>query len=280
MLKIRFSYVQTIKRRNELYANVFGPRIGTLIDGDALIALTQAVMLYLPQATSRNAVYESLRAYAGTQISQKNAAEISWRLAGNVLRLIDGTPILPWVQQTQDEMLPVMVERVVSGDRKGKPGYYFTLRCVGGSACTLQFTHFMSRVAVKVLARTAGFSTTKWGKYPFAGRAQHFVGLLFFAHVETARSTVRPYFHEISASTSMLKHNKSLLEVRCRAAPCPENYQHHCVDCPVGSDQCRYSTHPHTYDVRFCAACQKEAFFDSRMPAMMCLRCQRAARSN
>ena len=276
MLKARFSYVQTIKRRNELYANVFAPRIGVIIDGQTLLDLTNLALLYLPQTTSRNAVYESLRAFAGTQLNQKTAAEISWRIAGNVLRLIDGTPILPWIQQTEDEMLPVIVERVVSGERKGKPGYYFTLRCVGGSACTLQFTHFMSRVAIKVLARTVGFSTnSKWGKYPFAGRVQHFVGLLFFAHVEAQRSGDRPYFHKISASSGMLKHNKALLDVRCRVLPCPQNFQHHCVDCHVGTDQCRYGTHQHTYAVRFCQTCQKEAFFDSRVPAMMCLRCQK-----
>ena len=276
MLKTRFSYTQTIRRRNELYANVFSRHIGTVLDGATLNVITEQVMLYLPQRTAKNAVYESLRVYAGTQISQKTAAEIAWRLAGNVLRLIDNIPVIPWVVQVEDEVVPVIVEQVSPGQRKDKQGYYFTLRCVGGSPCPMQFRHFISRVAMKVLARTVGFSGNSWGKHPYAGKAQHFVGLLFFAHVEADRCRDQPYFHKISASSSMLKHNKSLLDVRCRAAPCPNNFQHHCLDCHVGTDQCQFSTHKHTYDVRFCDSCQKDSFFDTRMPAMMCIRCQRA----
>lgn len=278
MLKTKFSYTQTIKRRNALFGHVFSPRIGTLITGEHLNDMTDAVLLQMPKAVTKNAVFESLRAFAGTQISQKTAGEISWRLAGNIQRLIDGIPVLPWTRQIEDEMVPVQVERVISGKRKEKLGYYFTLRAVAGSPCPISFTHFISRLACKMIIRAVGFSGMSWGKHPYANMSPHFTGLLFFAHVEAERSREQPYFHNVSASSSMLKRNKALLDVRCRVKPCPFAYQHHCVDCHIGYLDCQYSTHKNTYDLRHCSCCDKEAFFDPKIPAMMCIRCQHANR--
>lgn len=278
MLKTKFSYVQTIKRRNQLFEHVFIRHVGANIDGTLLNTLANDALNYLPQRVTKNAIYESLRVFAGTQLTHKAICEIAWRLAGNVHRLIDDTPILPWTQQTEDELVPVKVERVVAAKRKDKLGYYFSLRCVGGSPCPMEFSHFVSRVAAKVLSRTVGFSGNTWGKHPYAGVAPHFTGLLFFAHVEAARSREKPYFHKVSASSSMVKHNRELLDVRCRAKPCPLNYRHNCVDCHMGSDDCIFATHRQTYDIRLCHNCQKEAFFDPKSPAMMCIRCQHAAR--
>jgi hypothetical protein len=274
MLKTKFSYVQTIRRRNQLYEHVFAQQIGNCFDAGALNTLTDAALNYLPQRTAKNAVYESLRVFAGTQITPRLALEIAWRLSGNVLRLIDDIPVLPWTQQTEDELVPVRVEHVSPARRKDKSGYYFSLRCVGGSPCPIEFSHFVSRVAAKVLSRTVGFSGNTWGKHPYAGVAQHFSGLLFFAHVEAERSRDKPYFHQVSASSGMLKHNKELLDVRCRAKPCPLEYRHNCVDCHIGTEDCVFSTHRQTYDVRYCNSCQKDAFFDPKSPAMLCIRCQ------
>lgn len=278
MLKTKFSYTQTIKRRNALFTQVFSPRIGVMVDGDQLNAMTDATLQHMPQVVTKNAVFESLRAFAGTQITQKTAGEIAWRLAGNVPRLIDGIPVLPWTRQTEDELVPVLVERVVSGKRKDKLGYYFTLRACGGTPCPLSFTHFISRLACKMIIKAVGFSGNSWGKHPYAGMSPHFTGLLFFAHVEAERSRDAPYFHKVSASSSMLKRNKELLDVRCRVKPCPFEYRHNCVDCHIGYLDCQYATHRNTYDVRPCPCCNKEAFFDPKTPAMMCIRCQHANR--
>lgn len=280
MFKTQFSYVQTIRRRDQLFAHVFSPRIGTRIDGHVLNELTNAALNYLPQRVTKNSVYESLRVFVGTQLNQKTAAETAWRLAGNTSRLIEGVPVLPWTQQFADESVPVRVERVTPATRRDKQGFYFLLRCLGGSPCPIEFSQFVSRVSCKVLARTVGFSGKAWGRHPYAGMAQHFVGLLFFANVAAERSRETPYFHKVSIASSMLKHNKQLLDVRCRVKPCPLGYRHKCFECHIGQADCIFATHRQTYDLRFCSNCQKDAFFDSKSPAMICLRCQRACASS
>lgn len=232
-------------------------------------------MAELPETVARTAVFDSIRALAGTILTRPAAGELAWRLAGNVDRLIAGVPVLPWTRQIADEFVPVCVESVRPYFRKNNSGQLLRCRAVAGTPCPMEFTQFLSDGNCRAISRALGFSAP-WGQYPYTAPAQ-FVNLLFFAHVEASRSGETPYFSRVSASDSMVKANRQLLEVRCRVVPCPQGYDHPCANCWVGHDSCEYAVHPRTYEPRYCDSCKINGFFDPDDNGLMCVRCRASA---
>jgi len=182
---------------------------------------------------------------------------------------------LAWVRQMADEIVPVKVENVRPYQRKNVHGFLFSVRALAGSPCPMVFTQFFSKGSCSAISRSVGFSAP-WGIYPYSS-ALHFVNLLFFAHVEAEKSRQMPSFARVSASSSMIKFNKTLIEVRCRAKPCPDGCEHSCEYCWLGYDQCNYATHQNTYVPRYCATCNTEGFFDPADAGTMCVRCRYTA---
>jgi hypothetical protein len=273
----KFSRKQVITRRARLVA-VLTNYVGQHIVGEAIYAITDGLCAALPNTVSRNAVFETIRLLAGTQLTQKGAAKLAWRLAGNMDALIAGSPVPPWTRQMHDEIVPVCVENVTPMRRKDKNGFLFHCRALAGTPCAEVFTQFFSANSCRAISRVVGFSTNSWGPYQYAGIGMHFVNLLFFAHIEADKSRDRPFFRRVSVTSSMLKANKALLEVRCRVAACPQNFQHSCVNCPVGYNECAYATHPKTYSESHCRVCNNLAFFDPDNPATMCINCCKVGR--
>ena len=186
--------------------------------------------------------------------------------------------MLPWTRQLEDELVPVLVEHVRPYKRKNRLGYLLDCRAVAGSPCPLMFTQFFSQNSCYAIAQSMGFSAP-WGAYAFTDAA-HFVNLLFFAHVEAAKSRESPAFSTISVSSSMFQYNRMRIEVRTRARPCPDNYEHSCVHCWLGYDQCEFATHAKTYVTRYCESCQTERFFDPADDGSMCVHCRHRASSH
>lgn len=268
----KFSRKQIFSRRTQLFEILRG-HVDQSIVGSTIYEITDNLCAALPPTVSRNAVFQTIRLMAGTQLTNKVAAKLAWRLAGNVDTLIDGEPVVPWTRQTQDEIVPICVEKVVPMKRKDKHGFLFHCRALAGTPCAEVFTQFFSANSCRAISRIVGFSTNSWGPYQYAGIGVHFVNLMFFAHVEAARSRDKPVFHRVSITSSMLTANKALLEVRCRAKPCPQNFSHPCGNCFVGYNECPYAVHPKTYIEQHCRTCNAVSFFDPDNPSTMCINC-------
>lgn len=272
-----FSYRRIIERRNHIFSSVLTPYIGRNLTGDTVYEISNALLTALPNNVVQTAVFDSVRLLAGTTLTRQRAGDFAWRIAGNVDRLVDGLPVLNWTKQIADERVPVIVENVRPFMRKRSVGFMLQCRAVGGTPCPMTFPQFFSRGSCIAISQTLGFSAP-WGPYPYS-TPYHFVNLLFFAHVEAARSYETPVFSTVSASASMIKHNRSKIEVRCRAKLCPQNFEHACVHCWLGYDQCQYATHAKTYVSKYCDACKMESFFDPADAAMTCVRCKRNSQS-
>jgi hypothetical protein len=275
MRQTPFSYARLRERRDRILNRALRPYINANIVGNTVTDMCRDILAELPDSVSPNALFDSVRLLAGTQLSRKAASEFAWRLAGNIDRLIDGLPVLAWTRQIADEKVPVCVEHVRSFHRKKTPGFIFHCRALAGTPCPTSFTQFFSQSSCKAIARTLGFSAP-WGPYPYT-TALHFVNLLFFAHIEAEKSGASPAFNKVSASSSMIKNNRSLIEIRTRAQPCPLQYEHSCAHCWVGYDQCSYAVHARTYVTRHCANCNADGFFDPVDNGVMCVRCKHAA---
>lgn len=270
-----FSRTKIFARRGRLFA-ALAPYLDREVSGAALYAIVDALLADLPSTVSRNAVFESVRALTGTILSRKVAGTLAWRLAGNMDRLIAGEPVLPWTRQLFDEQVPICVERIVPTKKRDQFGYVFHCRALAGTSCTELLSQFFSNNSCRAVARAVGFSTNSWGPLQYGGVGLHFVNLLFFAHVEAARSRERPAFHRVSASSSMLKYNKDILLVRCRAEPCPLGFEHPCMGCFKGYDECSFATHAKTYTEAECRVCGTVSFFDPEQEGVMCVNCRRA----
>lgn len=270
----KFSRKQIFNRRGQLF-DILRRYVDLQIVGDVVFALTNDLIAALPTTVSRNAVFESVRVMAGTTLTTKAAAKFAWRLAGNMDALIAGDPVLPWTRQLHDEIVPVCVERVVPMRRKDKHGYLFYCRVLAGTPCTELITQFFSANSCRAISRVVGFATNSWGPYQYGGIGIHFVNLLFFAHIDAAKSRDKPAFFRVSVSSSMLKANKQLLGVRCRLAPCPLGYEHACANCPVGYDECSFAVHAKTYVETYCRTCRTDSFFDPESDGLMCVNCSK-----
>ncbi|NDD53097.1 hypothetical protein EBZ39_04320 [bacterium] len=270
-----FSYARLRQCRDKLAERALRPYIDANVAGETLRDICRDVLAELPASVSQPAVFDSIRALAGTRLSRQAAYGLAWRLAGNIETLKAGLPVLPWTRQLEDELVPVCVEGVRPYKRKTTSGYILECRAVGGTPTAMLITPFFSQNSCRAISQTLGFSAP-WGAYPYT-TAMHFLNLLFFAHVEAERSREQPVFSKVSVSSSMLRDNRGLIEVRTRARPCPEGYEHSCVHCWLGADQCMFATHQRTYVTRFCPACQTDAFFDPRDSGVMCVRCRNTA---
>lgn len=275
MTQATFSYQRIKARRDKLFSRALRPYIDAHIVGTVVYDMSKDIMAELPETAVRAAVFDSVRALAGTTLTSAAAGELAWRLAGNVDKLIDGLPVLPWTRQISDELVPVCVINVRPYFRKNNSGQLLSCRAIAGTPCPMMFTQFLSDGNCRAISRALGFSAP-WGQYPYSSPLQ-FVNLLFFAHVEADRSREMPYFSRVSASSSMIKANRQLLEVRCRAIPCPQGYDHPCAVCWVGHDVCEYGVHPRTYESRYCENCKINGFFDPADNGLMCVRCRHAS---
>lgn len=270
----KFSLNQIIRRRAQLMTVLDAFR-DQLITGNIIYEVADRLLAALPQTVTRNAVFESIRVLAGTTLAQKNLAALAWRMAGNIDKLNAGEPVVPWTRQMHDEIVPVCVERVIPARRRDKNGFIFSCRAWAGSPCSELFPQFFPVNSCRAISRVVGFSTNSWGPLQYSGIGLHFVNLMFFAHIEADRSRDKPYFRQVSGTSSMLKRNKELLAVRCRTAPCPEGYQHACTNCFVGYNECPFAVHAKTYVEAHCRTCDSTAFFDPENIGVMCVNCCR-----
>jgi hypothetical protein len=274
MAKKKFNFSSVKKRRNNIAAFLLESYLNVPLVGNMLQQITSELLDILPSTVVATAVFETVRVMAGTSMDRKKIQEFAWRVAGNVDKLVDGEPVIPWTRQLDDEIVPVRVELVTPSRRKNDFGFMFTCRALAGSPCPTTFSQFFSSRSCKALSRAVGFSNTPWGLHQYGGLGQHFTNLMFFAHIEAERSRDKPVFRTISVSSGMHRANKALIEVRCRTKPCPRGLPVSCVNCHFGYTDCSYAVHPKTFVEAHCNTCDKNAFFDPDAPGIMCINCQ------
>jgi hypothetical protein len=272
-----FSYSRIQRIRDALLNDVFKPYIGVHIEKDALYGLHEDTVAFLPDKVSSSAVFDSFRILSGKEFTRKEAALLAWRIAGNIPQLINGRAVVPWSRQIADEIVPVQLESIRPSNRKNVPGFIFNCRALAGTPCAMSFPEFVSVRSCSAISRALGFSAP-WGIYPYR-TPYHFVNLLFFAHIEADKSHERPAFTRITASSSMVKANRELIAVRCRADQCPLAFEHACEQCYFGYDQCNFAVRPKTYITRYCPQCNSEGFFVPGSSATNCIACRNAAKT-
>lgn len=271
-MKTAFSYQRLRARRDKLFKTALRPYIDRTLTGSTPRDVCKDILDVLPASVSEGAVFESVRILAGTKLTKSAAAQLAWRLAGNVDKLQDGIPVFPWTQQLSDELVPVQLKDMKPTRKKTTPGYLFYCQALAGSPCPMLFTQFISMSSCRSIAETLGFSKP-WGPYPYRTPLD-FVNLLFYAHVEVARSNKQPGFLKVSVSSSMLRENREKIEIRCRTKPCPQQFTHPCSFCWVGYDNCDAAVHPVTYVARECQTCNTTGWFNPGEASLMCQQCR------
>lgn len=267
-----FSFTRVRTRRDNIFSHALSPYIGSSIVGDTIKDLCEDLLRQLPQTVSRDALFESIRVLAGTTLGQRDARELAWRLAGNVDRLVEGARVMPWTRQIQDEVIPVRVERIQPDKRRNVYGFTMYVRALAGTPCPMVFPQFFSKQSCRAISRSLGFSSA-FGLHPF-NDPMHFMGLMFFAHLEADKSGDTPYFKKVSGSSGLKALNRPKIEVRCRAKPCPRGYTHACSKCWLGQEDCPAGIYPKTLIQRECAECVNMGFFEPDDEGAVCMNCR------
>lgn len=269
----RFNLASILKTRDQLFDQVFVPRLHETPTGDALEDLVNAVLTHLPTARP-DAVRETIRQLAGVALLPQFCRELAWRLAGNIPKLARGRAVGPWQSQTENEWVALQVYSVVPAvrDRPRTPGYYLSLRTLAGSSAGVLTRQFWSIAKVKVTAQRIGFSAP-WGAYPYQDGAQY-VNLRFLAYVDAAKSRDSLWLEELVCPSYCLTHNRRLLKLRYKVTPCRFGYgDRACHLCSVGYEECPAGTHRRTYVLRTCGKCGGDRLFDPDSPSPVCVEC-------
>jgi len=269
-MKKRLSLSRIFKQRDKLFQTI-KPYIDIRLTGESLHDLVADVYRVLPNYVSNDAVFESCRILAGTKLDRKTAAELAWRIAGNIDLLIKSKPVLPWVGQVKDEWVPVQVIRVDPSSRYKKFGSTFLCRALAGSFCPSTFEQSLSSASCSAIARVVGFSKNM----PHTN-SLYFTNLRFWAFIEAVKSSDRPQFQQVDCAPAMRAHNRRILAIRTRNQPCPKDFQHLCEHCPIGYDTCRASIYAKNLERRACPACNTLSYFDLTRSDELCLQCWKA----
>jgi hypothetical protein len=270
----RFDINGILRRRDRIVDRVIVPRIGELLQLDALQQMTAELQRVLPSGITRATLFESIRHIAGRTVQRPNGTALAWRLAGNIPRLREGVPASPWSAQLTEEWVPLQILRATPcRNQRNRIGYNYEFRVLAGSPCPMRLTAFWAKELSRAMARRMGFSKP-WGHFPYK-HAVDLVGLRLLGQLDPQRSTTSPAFYEVACPAAFQKWNRDhVLRVRCRVDPCPRGWTHSCRTCLVGYANCPAATHPQDYVRGFCAICgNPDVWFDPAAAVGRCIQC-------
>jgi len=270
----KFNLYRVAELRKKLYRRVFADRFGEIICSEFLATATRDVLKSVTGA-KRDAVYETLRVYAGETLTAQLGVSLCWLIAGNVDKLKSGISVHMWNSQTTDEWMPMQVRSVQLARPYKEVVNECAFKILAGSASEMTIVRYLSRAAVKYIASKIGFSRS-YGLYPYH-HPQEITGLRLIGKFEPrlVRDNM-PSFREIHCPTSMAQRNRTdYLCVRSRkVAQCPELFNHACARCAYGTDRCRYAVHPVTFEVGPCPRCENpDAMFNPASQSSLCVAC-------
>lgn len=243
------------------------------MDFDEFVGLLHRL---LPKRIPRETIYDSCMALVGEKLTKQVLDDLAWRLAGNVRRLRNGHPVLPWDGQMDLEWVPVQVLEVgIAASRRGKVGGSFLLKVLAGQSCPNEFHTFWTKKFCHTFARNLGFSRWNSGPHPLDDVRQ-MVNFRFYASIVPETSVLK--LEQITESSSFRDWNANYLQRRKRTTgkfDCPRDFhlELRCHHCFVGQDECAVSLHPTTYFKWDCPECCQEKWFEDERDTI-CVDCK------
>lgn len=229
-------------------------------------------------------VAESVRGDVAT-LTPDTLRTMAHRLAGNVVRLRQGRPALPWTAQRWREWVPVQVMAVRrSRSGKGKLGVDVVMKYLAGTPCPLVVTDWWSLSRCRFYAKGFGFSRSHREGRPAASvfvAPEQLVTLRFVGMVDPDASEGEPRVTKLrfASGAAVAGWNRAQLRRRGRVGfPCPAGFPvtFPCHACHVGYEQCPAATHRKTFTEGACRSCGRaDALFDPESASLVCVTCTR-----
>jgi hypothetical protein len=204
---------------------------------------------------------------AGCVLEPRLISRLAVRLAGNIVRLRAGNPIMPWAG---NELTWALVE-VTGARRKRTPvqGLWgATLRFVilTGKAASREVEQFFIESGLDRMGQRVGVI----GRHDYRSvhcrelvRMRMFLRMIKGAELEPAQYMER---------ASLNKRNKFRVEARRKKRGCIQPTKYPCHFCPVGWGTCVNGTHMHDYVERDCKNGHRGMFDPTRRDSL-CLQC-------
>jgi len=255
--------------------------------GDTFDIFVNDLYELLPKTINYDTVYASVEDLAGTKLTSDVLRQVCWRLAGNLGRMAEQTPVPTWTRQPFPEWVPAQIasaKRRLSG--KGDLGYVYTIQVLAGLSAGLKTTKFWTDKQVRYMAGDFGFArrrpserSTQLPRNQFQSPME-LVTLRLTLLIDPKLCTpAEPGFEKTKISSANLDWNREQMKYRDRYDPgyqCPQGVTHQvpCCRCPFGISTCRAAVHPTDYEFDYCEQCGRDrAPYDTSVSKEMCVEC-------
>lgn len=300
---------KTLELRDKLQTTVLDNYIGALMVADLFLQISLDVNYCLGKSIESEVVINSMRPSVGLELTRERAAEIAWRLAGNMHRLRSGEPVMPWREQTEKEWAPVEIVDVTREFRNFKASTPEQAALADGRGMVRRRGATVSLLFQGGLP--AGRIEKKFWSWDYCQRIRVELGFDRFNRIHNSRHFTRRAnylfldirelfgrrfqvllnpelcrpgelaFSEIDKSDAGQRWNHELHKKRMRIDfACPRGYpdDHDCFICPIGLDACSAACHQVSFTKGNCAACENEKYFDLAKSSELCVDCLAAGR--
>jgi hypothetical protein len=276
---------QLLERRDELIEVLQFEYEGRSPGGPEFKRFVGIVAEKLPRTVDLDTLEESLAFDAGRIFDEQTIRTLAHRIMGNLPRLSNRQPVLPWTRQPIAEWVPTQILDCRRWTTKeGRPGALFACKFMAGTPCPRIVTRWWSLKQCAFYSRGFGFARPRSGRDPGDKRffyivPEQLVTLRFQALIDPQLSREDPAFAEVEfpKGVNFLGWNKAQIRRRARIGfDCPLGHDLSCQRCWKGYVSCPAGTHRVDYVKRPCPVCQKQdAWFDPDSPAKACVNCQR-----
>lgn len=242
----RYNLTRVFTLRNLLADDTLTEFTGFTPTGDSFDEMVEKICATLGRV-QRQIIWDSVRNVAGTLLMADDIYRMSWRLAGNLVRLRDGTSVPPWHVQQEKEWVPAQVVAYRPAEsRRGRPGGDFTIRVLAGTACPIRITKFFTVGFARQTALRLGYTRLR-GKSPL-GHISELVNMRLWIQLDPDFCRIgSPGFDHVGCTAGLKKWNMEIIKKRFRRGwPCPHDFDHYCHECPIGYRECPAATHQET----------------------------------
>ena len=206
------------------------------------------------------------------QLVSTVAEPLAWRIAGTeqLLRKHICPPL--WSAGAAQEYCGgVLTGSEPRTTFRGKAMTNYRIRLVTGTPAGSVGQVEVPTRGVYIIARQMGFSNSR-GKYPLNHPAE-LVHLQVLCLVHGQRPDGTPNIIDTCVPSRYFSHNREIVKLRRREYPCPYNFTHECVDCPLSFVQCGGSVHRCEWYLHECPNCKVPRVFDAELSDRVCRAC-------
>lgn len=290
VVRLRYSVSQIVAQKNSIGLDLYHRFAHKKLTGDTYKDFVRFVFAHVSlalrmPALTHDAINESLRVWAGKELTQPDCVNLIHRLLGNKWTLKENKAVRPYTQLEGKEWVPVQIMQMTHRPHPKKgDGYEVCFKVLAGFPTAETTTTWWSLAYCRFVSWKM-FGMRK--KYPTDSRKREvfiykspldMVTLRLSALIDYDKSDKGLVFVEFVATSSLMYWNKEQMRFRARKTPkyaCPRDYPITlaCNSCPIGYLECRAGCHPTTYAVRMCPICEQQAYFDDERSTTMCLNC-------